>query len=60
MNWAQTEGFSRYVTAILDHDIDGRVLLSLNELDLKELGMKGLGDRKRFSRAIKLLRTADR
>lgn len=47
--WLRSKGFSRYVSAFQEHDIDGEVLLELTMEELKEdIGVNSLGDRKRI------------
>lgn len=57
-NWMNGNGFEPYATLFAnDHKIDGKVLLSLTENDLRErpLQLNVLGDIKRLSKAIQKL-----
>ncbi|MGI9451843.1 MAG: AAA family ATPase, partial [Geminicoccaceae bacterium] len=50
--WLADLGLSRYRDAFDEHAIDGDILKKLNDDDLKELGVKALGHRKRILEAI--------
>jgi hypothetical protein len=49
-----------YYEVILEHDITGKVAPKLGEDDMKEMGMKSIGDRKRLQLAIVDLQKAAR
>ena len=50
--WLADLGLSQYSDAFEEHAIDGDILEKLNDDDLKELGVKALGHRKRLLEAI--------
>ncbi len=50
--WLADLGLSQYSDAFEEHAIDGDILKKLNNDDLKELGIKALGHRKRLLEAI--------
>ncbi|XP_068126194.1 NAD(+) hydrolase SARM1 isoform X2 [Hyperolius riggenbachi] len=57
-NWLQQIDFDRYSKIFLEHQIDGDLLLRLNETDLKDdLGMTSNIVRKRFLRELVELKT---
>jgi len=53
--WLADLGLSKYGDAFDEHAIDGDILEKLNDDDLKEIGVKALGHRKRILEAIKAL-----
>eukprot|EP00897_Mesotaenium_endlicherianum_P005749 jgi/Mesen1/5201/ME000258S04310 len=59
--WLQENGFARYAAAFLEHDVGGEVLLGLTAEELREeLGMKSLGERKRFLAVLESVRADER
>eukprot|EP00897_Mesotaenium_endlicherianum_P005751 jgi/Mesen1/5203/ME000258S04300 len=59
--WLQENGFARYAAAFLEHDVSGEVLLGLTAEELREeLGMKSLGERKRFVAALESVQAEER
>src|SRR5262249_24156586 len=52
--WLRNLGLGKYEPAFIENAIDFDVLPELTDDDLEKLGMS-LGDRKRFSRAIKAM-----
>jgi class 3 adenylate cyclase len=54
--WLSELGLERYVEAFEANDIDAAVLRTLNAGDLRELGVKSLGHRKKLLEAISVLR----
>jgi hypothetical protein len=54
--WLAEQGLEQYVEAFAESAIDGEVLRTLSEDDLKELGVQALGHRKRLLEAIAALR----
>jgi len=54
--WLAEQGLEQYAEAFAENAIDGEVLRTLSEDDLKELGVKALGHRKRLLQAIAALR----
>jgi class 3 adenylate cyclase/predicted ATPase len=57
--WLTSCGLDRYSEVFARNEIDLDVLLDLTELDLKEIGVAALGDRKRLMKAIAEMRQAD-
>ena len=55
-NWLESCGFSEHATAFEENGIGRDELLQLNENNLKELGIVGLGDRKRLMQEIAKLK----
>jgi class 3 adenylate cyclase len=53
--WLTDLGLAQYAKAFAANAIDAEILKSLNEGDLKELGVKALGHRKKLVAAIALL-----
>ena len=53
--WLAEQGLEQYAEAFAENAIDGEVLRTLSEDDLKELGVKALGHRKKLLAAIALL-----
>lgn len=55
--WLREAGHEKFVDLFLDHEIDGKVLLTLKEDDLRSKGMniKKIGDVKRVYISIKQL-----
>jgi hypothetical protein len=49
--WLQSLGLGRYEQTFRDNDIDGEVLVDLDEADLEKLGVS-LGHRKKLLKAI--------
>ncbi|MDJ0702936.1 MAG: adenylate/guanylate cyclase domain-containing protein [Leptolyngbyaceae cyanobacterium MO_188.B28] len=54
--WLRELGLSQYADAFYQNDIDETVLASLNEADLRELGLVSLGHRKKLLTALKKYR----
>ena len=54
--WLAEQGLEQYAEAFVANAIDGEVLRTLTEDDLKELGVSALGHRKRLLEAIAALR----
>ena len=57
--WLQDLGLERYAQSFADNDIDERTLASLDNDDLKELGVGSVGHRKQLLRAIAELDEAE-
>ena len=53
--WLAEQGLEQYAEAFAENAIDGEVLRTLSEDDLKVLGVKALGHRKKLLAAIALL-----
>eukprot|EP01120_Amphizonella_sp_Union-15-10_P008568 TRINITY_DN30_c0_g1_i2.p1 TRINITY_DN30_c0_g1~~TRINITY_DN30_c0_g1_i2.p1 ORF type:complete len:344 (-),score=58.48 TRINITY_DN30_c0_g1_i2:49-1011(-) len=51
---SSTVGLPQYTKVFKDNDVDGSVLLSLTDSDLKDLGITSLGHRKKIMESIKL------
>jgi hypothetical protein len=58
--WPRGLGLDRYAEAFAANDVDGAVLRTLVDDDLKELGVVSLGHRKKLLAAIADLTTATR
>jgi class 3 adenylate cyclase/tetratricopeptide (TPR) repeat protein len=56
--WLEAQGLGQYAAAFAAHRIDGTVLASLTDADLKEIGVLPLGHRKRLLAAIARLAEA--
>ena len=56
--WLAEQGLEQYAKTFAENAIDGEILRSLNEDDLKEVGVKALGHRKKILAAIALLSAA--
>jgi class 3 adenylate cyclase/tetratricopeptide (TPR) repeat protein len=56
LRWLAEQGLEQYAEAFVANAIDGDVLRTLTEDDLKELGVWALGHRKRLLQAIAALR----
>src|SRR6516164_8272793 len=56
--WLRDLGLERYASAFRDNDIDGEVLRRLTGEDLRELGVRSIGHRRRLLDAISALSTA--
>jgi hypothetical protein len=54
--WLRSLGLERYEEAFRDNEIDERVLLSLTQEDLKEIGVGPVGHRRMLLEAIAVLR----
>ena len=54
--WLQSLALERYTALFGENEIDERVLASLTTEDLKDLGVKAVGDRRKLLNAIALLR----
>jgi class 3 adenylate cyclase/predicted ATPase len=54
--WLRSLGLERYEAAFRDNEIDDKVLLSLTQEDLKEIGVGPVGHRRKLLDAIGLLR----
>ena len=54
-SWLAEQGLEQYAEAFAENAIDGEVLRTLSEDDLKVLGVKALGHRKKLLAAIALL-----
>ncbi len=54
--WLRSLGLERYEEAFRDNEIDERVLLSLTQEDLKEIGVGPVGHRRMLLEAIAALR----
>ena len=50
--WLISKGFSDFVQIFTDNEIDGSVVLKLTDSELKEIGVKALGKRKKIISAI--------
>jgi hypothetical protein len=50
--WLRGLGLEQYAPAFRDNDIDGEVLPRLTGEDLRELGVKSIGHRRRLLDAI--------
>jgi hypothetical protein len=57
--WLAEQGLEQYAEAFAENAIDEEVLRTLSEDDLKELGVKALGHRKKLLAAIALLSLAN-
>src|SRR5581483_2097237 len=55
--WLRSLGLEQYEAAFRDNDIDDTVLSSLTAEDLKDLGIRTVGHRRKLLDAIALLRT---
>src|ERR1700722_5437476 len=55
--WLRSLGLERYEAAFRDNEIDERVLPSLTQEDLKEIGVGPVGHRRKLLDAITALRT---
>ena len=55
--WLRSLGLGKYKAAFRENEIDERVLPSLTQEDLKELGVAVLGHRRTLRDAITALRT---
>ena len=51
-DWLEKLGLGQYAQRFAENDIDFAVLATLNDADLKELGVTSLGHRKRLLEAI--------
>src|ERR1700741_3819299 len=56
--WLRGLGLEQYAPAFRDNDIDGKVLRRLTGEDLRELGVRSIGHRRRLLDAISALNTA--
>ena len=56
--WLRGLGLEQYAPAFRDNDIDGEVLRQLTSEDLRELGVRSIGHRRRLLDAISALDTA--
>lgn len=57
--WLSALGLSDYTQAFVDNKIDFAILSELTSDDLREIGVKAVGDRRRLLRAISELETPD-
>ena len=57
--WLRDLGLERYASAFRDNDIDGEVLRRLTGEDLRELGVRSIGHRRRLLDAIAALGAAE-
>ena len=55
--WLRSLGLGRYEAAFRENEIDERILLSLTQEDLKEIGVGPVGHRRLLLEAIAALRT---
>jgi len=55
--WLRSLGLERYETAFRENEIDERILPSLTQEDLKEIGVAPVGHRRMLLEAIAALRT---
>jgi hypothetical protein len=55
-NWLPQLGLEQYAPVFRENDIDGELLESLTADDLKELGIKSIGHRRKLLDAIAALR----
>ncbi len=53
--WLDSLALGQYMQAFVDNDIDFEILPSLEEQDLKELGVSSMGHRKKLLQAIAAL-----
>ena len=56
--WLRGLGLEQYAPAFRDNDIDGEVLRRLTGEDLRELGVRSIGHRRRLLHAISALGAA--
>ena len=56
VDWLRSLGLERYEAAFRDNEIDERVLPSLTQEDLKEIGVGPVGHRRMLLEAIAALR----
>ncbi|MGB3491128.1 MAG: adenylate/guanylate cyclase domain-containing protein [Elainellaceae cyanobacterium] len=54
-NWLSRIGLGQYIDTFCDNDIDQTVLTNIDDSDLKTLGVKSLGHRKKILAAIRSL-----
>ena len=57
-DWLRGLGLEQYSQLFRDNDIDGEILAGMNAEDLKELGIRSFGHRRRLLNAITALRRA--
>src|SRR5262245_23584007 len=57
VRWLHSLGLGKYEAAFRENDIDETVLPNLTAEDLKELGVSGVGHRRKLLDAIAVLRT---
>lgn len=53
-------GLGQYYEMVVQHDVTGKVAPRLSESDLKEMGIKSIGDRKRFQEAVETMQKSAR
>ena len=53
--WLEKLGLGQYVSSFTENDIDAQLLTQLTDPDLKEIGIKSLGHRKKILAAIEAL-----
>ena len=58
--WLRSLGLGRYEAAFRENEIDERILLSLTQEDLKEIGVGPVGHRRMLLEAIAALRAGTR
>jgi len=59
-NYISGQGLTEYKSCIISHKITGKLAPLLSELDLKEMGIKCIGDRLRFRIIVNNLKTKSR
>merc|ERR1719193_2905940 len=52
LRWLKDKKLSQYCTAFKENDMDGQNMLELNEIDLRDLGIRSIGHRKTFMRNL--------
>merc|ERR1719233_274107 len=52
LKWLTDKNLSQYCRAFKENDMDGQNMLELNEIDLRDLGIRSIGHRKTFMRNL--------
>merc|ERR1719193_2312975 len=52
LRWLKDKKLSQYCQAFKENDMDGQNMLELNEIDLRDLGIRSIGHRKTFMRNL--------
>merc|ERR1719397_1151711 len=52
LKWLTDKKLSQYCRAFKENDMDGQNMLELNEIDLRDLGIRSIGHRKTFMRNL--------